>query len=72
MQLKHPNIVRAFQVGEANGLHYLVMEYLEGETLEDVLRTPKRAAAAPRPCASSTRRCSGCSTSTSRGWSTAT
>src|SRR5262245_5901847 len=37
-QLKHPNVVRSFQVGEANGLHYLVMEYLEGETLEQVLR----------------------------------
>ena len=38
LQLDHPNIVRAFQVGEANGVHYLVMEYLEGETLQEVLR----------------------------------
>jgi serine/threonine protein kinase len=37
LQLNHPNIVRAFQVGEAQGVHYLVMEYLEGETLQDVL-----------------------------------
>jgi serine/threonine protein kinase len=37
IRLKHPNIVRAFQVGLADGLHYLVMEYLEGETLQDVL-----------------------------------
>jgi eukaryotic-like serine/threonine-protein kinase len=37
LKLKHPNIVRAFQVGVADGLHYLVMEYLEGETLEEVL-----------------------------------
>ena len=37
MKLKHPNIVRAFQVGIADGLNYLVMEYLEGETLEEVL-----------------------------------
>jgi serine/threonine protein kinase len=37
MRLKHPNVVRAFQVGQAAGLHYLVMEFLEGETLEDVL-----------------------------------
>jgi serine/threonine protein kinase len=37
-ELKHPNIVATFQVGEANGVHYLVMEHLEGETLQDVLQ----------------------------------
>jgi serine/threonine protein kinase len=37
LRLKHPNIVRTFQTGESQGLHYIVMEYLEGETLEDVL-----------------------------------
>jgi len=37
-RLKHPNIVRTFQSGEANELHYLVMEYLDGETLEEVLK----------------------------------
>jgi serine/threonine protein kinase len=37
-RLKHPNIVRTFQVGEDNGLHYLVMEYLEGETLDETLK----------------------------------
>lgn len=35
--LKHANIVRSFQTGEADGLHYIVMEYLDGETLEEVL-----------------------------------
>jgi serine/threonine protein kinase len=38
MRLKHPNVVRAFQVGEFNNLHYLVMEYLEGETLDEVFQ----------------------------------
>jgi serine/threonine protein kinase len=42
MRLKHPNVVRAFQVGEANGLRYLVMEYLEGETLDEVLQRRKQ------------------------------
>lgn len=42
LRLKHPNIVRAFQMGEHNGLHYFVMEYLEGETLEEVLQRRKR------------------------------
>jgi serine/threonine protein kinase len=37
-RLKHPNIVGTFQVGEAGGIHYLVMEHLEGETLEDALQ----------------------------------
>jgi len=41
-QLDHPNIVRAFQVGDANGVHYIVMEYLEGETLDEVLGRHKR------------------------------
>jgi eukaryotic-like serine/threonine-protein kinase len=37
IRLQHPNIVRAFQVGQAGTAHYIVMEYLEGETLEEVL-----------------------------------
>jgi serine/threonine protein kinase len=37
-RLHHPNIVRTFQMGQAHGVHYLVMEYLEGETLQAVLR----------------------------------
>jgi serine/threonine protein kinase len=42
MKLKHANIVRAFQVGSQGGLHYLVMEHLDGETLEDVLLRRKK------------------------------
>jgi serine/threonine protein kinase len=42
VKLKHPNVVRSFQVGEANGLHYLVMEYLDGETLDETLQRRKR------------------------------
>jgi serine/threonine protein kinase len=37
LRLKHSHVVRAYHVGEAQGLHFLVMEYLEGETLADVL-----------------------------------
>jgi eukaryotic-like serine/threonine-protein kinase len=37
VKLKHPNIVRTFQMGQTNELYYLVMEYLEGETLAEVL-----------------------------------
>lgn len=41
-KLDHPNIVRAFQLGESSGKHYLVMEYLDGDTLADVLEKRKR------------------------------
>jgi serine/threonine protein kinase len=41
-RLDHPNVVRALQLGEADGKHYLVLEHLEGETLEDVLEKSKR------------------------------
>jgi serine/threonine protein kinase len=36
--LQHPNVVRTFQAGVADGVYYLVMEHLEGETLRDMLR----------------------------------
>jgi serine/threonine protein kinase len=42
IRLRHPNIVRSFQTGIAEGLHYLVMEYLDGETLEEVLLRRKQ------------------------------
>lgn len=32
--LSHPNIVNVFDVGEDNGLHYIVMELIEGITLK--------------------------------------
>jgi len=41
-RLDHPNVVRAFHVGEADGKHYLVLEYLEGDTLAEVLAKRKR------------------------------
>src|SRR5947209_1918035 len=42
LKLRHPNIVRTFQVGKAGELHFLVMEHLEGETLEEVLAQRKK------------------------------
>ncbi|HET9406431.1 MAG TPA: protein kinase [Candidatus Sulfotelmatobacter sp.] len=35
--LSHPNICHLYDVGQQNGTSYLVMEYLEGETLADRL-----------------------------------
>lgn len=35
--LNHPNIVRTHDVDQANGYHYLVMEYVDGCTLTEVV-----------------------------------
>jgi len=35
--LTHPNIVSVYDVGEENGINYIVMEYLEGDTLKDFI-----------------------------------
>ena len=35
--LVHPNIVRALNAGEIDGLHYLVMEYVNGITLQKLV-----------------------------------
>ena len=40
--LAHPGITTVYSVGEADGLPYMVMEWLEGQTLESLLnKTPR-------------------------------
>ncbi|MCZ2340553.1 MAG: protein kinase [Bacteroidales bacterium] len=41
-QLHHPNVVRAFQLSQEGDIHFIVMEHLEGETLEEVLARRKK------------------------------
>lgn len=36
--LSHPNIVSIYDVGEEDGLPYLVMEYVEGANLKEIIR----------------------------------
>lgn len=36
--LAHPNIVEVYDVGEDNGLYYIVMEYIEGKTIKQLLK----------------------------------
>jgi serine/threonine protein kinase len=36
-QLAHPNVVQVYDSGEADGRPYIVMEYVEGETLAELL-----------------------------------
>jgi serine/threonine protein kinase len=40
-KLSHNNIVNAIDAGEVNGLHYFVMEYVEGITIKDELEKRK-------------------------------
>lgn len=37
-RLSDPNIVTAYDAGEINGMPFLVMEYLEGETVQDLIQ----------------------------------
>src|SRR5689334_2895537 len=37
-QVSHPNVCRVHDIGEADGLHFLTMEFIEGEDLGTVLR----------------------------------
>ena len=36
-RLMHPNIVTAFDAGEADGINYLAMEYVDGQTLTKIV-----------------------------------
>ena len=36
--LSHPNIVEVYDVGEDNGIYYIVMEYIEGRHLKQLLK----------------------------------
>jgi serine/threonine protein kinase len=36
-KLDHPNIVRAYRVGEAENTHYFAMEFIEGSSVEKVI-----------------------------------
>lgn len=47
-RLSHPNIVNIFDVGQENDIHYIVMEYIEGRTLQEIISaeaplSPERA-----------------------------
>lgn len=48
-RISHPNVVQAYAVGEEDGVYYFAMEYLDGETMKQVLKRekviePRRAA----------------------------
>ncbi|HHW48180.1 MAG TPA: Stk1 family PASTA domain-containing Ser/Thr kinase [Clostridiaceae bacterium] len=40
--LSHPNIVSIYDVGEEEGIHYIVMEYIDGITLKEYIKKKGR------------------------------
>ncbi|UCE59397.1 MAG: serine/threonine protein kinase [Phycisphaerales bacterium] len=40
-RLNHQHIIQAFDVGEAGGYHYFVMEYIDGKTIYDLIADGK-------------------------------
>ena len=43
-RLNHPNIVQAYDVGQAGDHHFFVMEYVEGDTVYDRIQQSRRIA----------------------------
>ena len=41
--LEHPNIVNIYDVGSEDGIHYIVMEYVEGITLKTYIEKKEAA-----------------------------
>ena len=38
-QVSHPNVCRVHDLGEVGGIHYISMEFIEGQTLEDLIHS---------------------------------
>jgi serine/threonine-protein kinase len=41
-RLNHPNVIQAIDVGEVEGFHFFVMEYVDGESLQSVMKRDRR------------------------------
>ena len=41
-KINHPNIVQAYAVGEEDGIFFFAMEFLDGKTMKEVLKTEKK------------------------------
>ena len=46
-QIHHPNVVEIFDLGEENEVHYLVMEFVDGEPLSTIFRTAQKKSGMP-------------------------
>jgi serine/threonine protein kinase len=36
--LNHPNVAQIYEIGESDGMHFIAMEHVEGETLQEKIR----------------------------------
>ena len=45
-RVRHPGVVRTYEYGEADGLHYLALEWAEGKSLADYVHRAERLAPA--------------------------
>src|SRR5438477_10492517 len=41
-RLEHPNVVQVHDVGEEAGVHYISMQYVEGKSLDAILKARKK------------------------------
>jgi eukaryotic-like serine/threonine-protein kinase len=57
-RLAHPNVVRVFDVGEDDGRPFIAMEYVEGETLAELVAR-RRALPVPETAALGLQMCAG-------------
>jgi len=62
-QLNHPHICTLHDIGHENGIDYIIMEYLEGESLAD--RSPSR-----KPCGTASRSPTGSAKRIATVWCT--
>lgn len=40
-RVQHPNLARTLEVGQADGVYYMVMEYIPGDSLYNLVKDPK-------------------------------
>ena len=69
--LDHPNIVRAYDIDQDENLHFLVMEYVDGSSLQDIVKKHGPLDVS-RACHYIAQRPRACSTPTRPAGSTAT
>jgi hypothetical protein len=72
-RITHPNVARTHDMGEQAGAHYITMEFVEGTTLQDLLRVARGGGPARARASGGARRSSRPARSASRwrsarGW----